>query len=408
MRSLMQSLAVVAVLLVAGCSGGGADSGAGGAQPHAARSEEGAVSDEGAGGEQSFVVTGSVSMLVEDPAVSVAEAAQLVEDAGGHVQERVEQGGADDDYAWAELVARIPADEVTETLEELKGLGEVRDTSIQSEEVTDQVRDLDARIRALEISITRLEELLGRAGTVSEIVEAEQVLTERQSELEVLLGQQAALADDIALSTFRIEMWTEGAAPEEPATGFWAGLVNGWNALLATLTGLLQAIGTLLPWLAFAALVAAVVLFVRRALPRRRAARPSATPRFGPGGATGPTTSLPPQGGPTGPVPPSGPPTGPVAPGGAPAPSGPPTSVATMDPVPAPEPSGAATQDTAPAAVAPAADRPASTAPLPTVPGDPTDPLPDPPPPGRGSAPAPAPRKRTPRARPPRDTPPGE
>ncbi|MBX9246202.1 DUF4349 domain-containing protein, partial [Actinotalea ferrariae] len=295
MRNLMRSLAVAAVLLVAGCSAGGGDaaserSDGGGAAPEAVEQHDlggeggSAVGDEDA--EQQFITTGSVSMVVEDPAASSAEAAALVEAAGGHVQERVEQGGAEDEFASAYLVVRIPADEVTPTLDALKELGEVRDTSLQSEEVTEQVRDLDARIRALEISISRLEGLLERAGTVTEIVEAEQVLTERQSELEVLLSRQASLADDVALSTFRIDMYTAEAEPAEEPSGFWAGLVDGWNALVATLNGLLQVIGALLPWILFAALVTAVVLAVRRALKRRGATTTSPSASF-PGAAAG-------------------------------------------------------------------------------------------------------------------------
>ena len=297
MRSLMRSLAVVAVLLVAGCSGGGAaDSGA--VESTSQKDSNGAYSDmDGAAADESmdlaepsFVTSGSVSMVVDDPAETAAEAARLVEAAGGHVQERVEQGGADDDAASAYLVVRIPSDEVSGTLEELKQLGDVQDTSLVSTEVTDQVEDLEARIRALEISIGRLEELLTAAGSISEIVEAEQILTERQSELEVLLSQQASLADEVAMSTFRLDIWSEGAEPEEPATGFWAGLTSGWAALVSTVNGLLQGLGALLPWLVVAGIIAWVVLVVRRALNRRRAATaPPSAPSY-PGG---PTTSLP-------------------------------------------------------------------------------------------------------------------
>lgn len=297
MRSLMRSLAVVAVLLVAGCSGGGAaDSGA--VESTSQKDSNGAYSDmDGAAADESmdlaepsFVTSGSVSMVVDDPAETAAEAARLVEAAGGHVQERVEQGGADDDAASAYLVVRIPSDEVSGTLEELKQLGDVQDTSLVSTEVTDQVEDLEARIRALEISIGRLEELLTAAGSISEIVEAEQILTERQSELEVLLSQQASLADEVAMSTFRLDIWSEGAEPEEPATGFWAGLTSGWAALVSTVNGLLQGLGALLPWLVVAGIIAWIVLVVRRALSRRRAAT---APPSAPSSPGGPTTSLP-------------------------------------------------------------------------------------------------------------------
>lgn len=281
MRRLLGSLAVMAVLVLSGCTmggAGGADSGgesaavaedaAGGGDGFAAAGTDAAtvVADQ----DLAFVTTGSVSMVVADPSDAAEDAALIVELAGGHVEERVESGGAPEEGETARLTVRIPSSEVTRTLADLKKLGEVRDTTLTNTEVTDQVTDLAARIRALEISIGRLQDLLGRAGTIGDIVEAERILTERQSQLEVLLSQQAALAEDVAMATFHLELWTEETAQiQEAPAGFWAGLVAGWTALLATLTGALQLLGVLLPWLLFAGLLLAVALPVRRWIKRR-------------------------------------------------------------------------------------------------------------------------------------------
>lgn len=311
MRTLMRSVVVVAALLLAGCSAGegatsdsavesadgGADQSTGGEVP--AEGEEAAPQPGVADDDKQFVTQGSISMIVEDPAAAVVEAARLVESVGGHIAERVEQGAKEDQFASAYLVVRIPSDQVTDTVEDLKSLGEVQEASLTSTEVTDQVTDLAARIRALEISITRLEDLLGRSGSIEEIVEAERVLTERQSDLEVLLSQQKALADDVSMATFRIDMWTPESEPEPEAptaTGFWPGLVAGWNALVATINGLLQVLGALIPWLVFGALITAVVVTIMRRFGRRKASTmPPSAPSPAPFG-TGPTTPLPPTG----------------------------------------------------------------------------------------------------------------
>jgi hypothetical protein len=313
MRTLLRSVVVVAALLLTGCSAGSGASGDaamessdGGADQSAGDvATEGEVTEESAPGQSAsdedkqFVTQGSISMIVDNPAKAVVEAARLVESVGGHISERVEQGSTEDEFASAYLVVRIPSDQVTDTVEDLKSLGEVQEASLTSTEVTDQVTDLAARIRALEISITRLEDLLGRSGSIEEIVEAERVLTERQSDLEVLLSQQKALADDVSLAIFRIDMWTPESEPEPEAptaTGFWPGLVAGWNALVSTINGLLQVIGALIPWLVFAALVTAVVVAIMRRFGRRKASTmPPSAPSPVPFGA-GPTTSLPPTG----------------------------------------------------------------------------------------------------------------
>ena len=316
MRSLVRSIAVVAVLLLAGCSASGETSSmepasdVGGVQNEESAGDEAAAPSEDRGVDTGvslsnleFVVSGSLSMTVDDPHATAEQAALLVERVGGYVQERNEQVSAEAEMSSAYLVVRIPSDQVTVTLADLEELGTVQDLSLISTEVTDQVRDLAARIRALEISIARLEDLLERAGTITEIVNAEQVLTDRQVELESVQAQQAALADQVAMSTIRLELWTEATVPEpDPEPGFWGGLVSGWNALVDTTSNVLHVLGILLPWLVAGALLTAVVVFVSRWLGRRQAAKaPSAAP-------SGPTTSLPwdARRGPAGPAHPSG------------------------------------------------------------------------------------------------------
>jgi hypothetical protein len=74
----------------------------------------------------------------------------------------------------------------------------------------------------------------------------------------------------------------------DPA-GFGDGLAAGWNGLVATLNGIVVAIGFLIPWLAVAAVAALVVWgIVRLVRGRRRQARTAdgSTPTPGPAAET--------------------------------------------------------------------------------------------------------------------------
>ena len=296
MRTSRARTAAVLLLagLLAGCSSGGAESASSDGGATAGEAAEPAPADAVGGGEESgagddlgtavpgvsqrqFVTTGSISMTVEDPREAAADAAALVERAGGFVQGRDISAGTPEEPASARLTVRIPSTEVNGTLDDLEELGTVDDVEESSVEVTDQVRDLDARVRTLEMSITRLESLLADATTVPEILEAERILTERQSELEVLLSQQAALDQDVALATFELYLWTPGQAPEvvEEPEGFLPSLRAGWESLLATLGVIVQVVAVLLPWAVFLGLIAWGVLAVRRWVRRHRPARPA-------------------------------------------------------------------------------------------------------------------------------------
>lgn len=316
MRSLKRSLAVVAVLLVAGCSVGSATDEsqmAPGARDSAGGSTE--LDVAAAETDREIITSGSVTVTVDDPRAAAQAISVLVEDAGGRVEERVEHSAGAYDQASASLVVRIPAAQVTPTLDALAELGTVEEVSLTRSDVTAEVRDLEARIRARQISVTRLEDMLSRAQTTADLVAAENALTERQSDLEALLSQQAGLADQVEMSTLEVGLWTEETLPPEPPSGFWGGLVKGWDSLVSTLAGLLMVIGVLLPWLAFAAVVTLAVLAARRVSKRRQAAKGLPAAPF-PG-------SYPPPG-----YPPTGPPGAPMyATAGVPAPAGYPQGV---------------------------------------------------------------------------------
>lgn len=302
------SLAVAALLLV-GCSAGsmsesGSDSAVGGGEGGAVEERAPAVGDGAADegtdveGPRQVITSGSISMAVDDPRSAADEVVMLVEHVGGFVEGREEFGGDDVEDTSARLVVRIPAAEVTGTLAQLEELGEVENVSLSSTDVTTAARDLEARIRALEISVERLEDLLSRSGSIEDIIEAERVLTERQERLEQLQSEQSALADQVAMSTIEISLWTPDAVPQDPPSGFLGGLVLGWESLVRTVSAALLTVGVLLPWALVAGLVLLVVLWARRATQRRRAATapPVAPPSPGvpPGNAQPAPTATPP------------------------------------------------------------------------------------------------------------------
>ncbi|GIG39560.1 DUF4349 domain-containing protein [Cellulomonas phragmiteti] len=279
-RTLVATLAVLAAL--AGCSaagdagstvqeagdqavGGGFESG--GLEGGAPRGSD--VADEASGSDaQQVVQTARATMVAPDPVAAAHDVVALVTRLDGHVDARYERSGTDpDDPGSATLTLRVPARAMTTLTDDLGGIGEVREFLVETENVTGAAQDLDARIAATELSVARMSDLLARAATSSDIIEAEAALTERQADLERLRSERARLADRVALSTVHVEIHAPDQVPEPVATGpatFLDGLETGWTAFLGTVRGALVVVGVLLPWLVAGALVAAVVLLVRR------------------------------------------------------------------------------------------------------------------------------------------------
>lgn len=227
---------------------------------------------------RSIITTGDVTVSAEDPLAAADEIVTMVERMGGWLEGERLQAGSDTVDPWAQLVLRIPSREVGTALGRLADVGKVEHVSLERTDVTMTVRDLAARIRAVEMSVERMEDLLARASSADDLVRAEQMLTDRQSQLEQLLSQQAVLEDQVSMSTLTVDVVVPDdvpqAKPREQRPGFLGGLRNGWEAFLDFGAGALAVIGALLPWLVFAAVVVALALWARRLYRRVRPARP--------------------------------------------------------------------------------------------------------------------------------------
>lgn len=225
-----------------------------------------------------IIVTGAMTVVVDDPIDAANEAAEIAARAGGRVDGRQQQTGTDGANARAILTLRIPADRLESALDEIDELGEPRERNISSDDVTVVTRDLDARITALQGSVDRLLSLLDRATDVATLIDVETALSQRQSELEGLQAQRRYYSEQVALSTVTVYLIGERVAdPLQPDT-FWDGLIAGWHSLVAFLAGALVVAGVMLPWLALiAAIVLVVWLIVRQSIRSRRAAASTTT-----------------------------------------------------------------------------------------------------------------------------------
>ncbi len=197
------------------------------------------------------ITTGSVDVTVDDPRDVAERFTAWVESKSGRVDGRTESKD-DEGRASASLTVRVPSDQMSKALAELATYGDVGTVDVQNQDVTAQGQDLDARIRALEISIDRLEKILADASSSAQVVRAENALTERQEQLESLQAQRKALSDQVSLSTLHVELVQKGSASSVSPGGFQGGLIKGWDALVDTVNGIVSLAGVLLPWFAVA------------------------------------------------------------------------------------------------------------------------------------------------------------
>lgn len=276
---------VLAALLLTGCTSGGDDASSDTAAPASAvgGTADEAVGAPGAGADRpadttvalgrvaaataAVVRTGAMEVVVDDVAAAADEAARLVRGAQGEVEgdERARDGGPER----AVLRLRVPPAAFDATVGRLAALGEERSRRLGSEDVIEQVVDLQSRLATQRASVERVRALLAEADTLGEVVTVEAELTRRTADLESLQARSSALAARVDLGTLELRLTAADDAPAAAGgpLGFRDGLREGWDALRAVGRAVGVTAGALLPW--------SPVLLVAGALVWRSRRRPA-------------------------------------------------------------------------------------------------------------------------------------
>ena len=161
--------------------------------------------------------------------------------------------------ASAELTMRVPADSFDEARRRLSSLGKLESLEVSGRDVGGQLVDLDARLRALRAEEGALELLLAKAGDIGQILQVRDRLTSVRTEIEQLDGQQAALRDQVAMSTLHVSLHEAGAPLRseqrkdgDNGTGIGASASDAIDVAEAVVGGMLIVLGALSPLVAAA------------------------------------------------------------------------------------------------------------------------------------------------------------
>lgn len=276
---ILPAALLAAALTLTGCSAGmneSASDSSGGVSAPEMMSEgtESLAADGDSTADRQVIVTGWVTVTVEEPRDAATEAIRIAESIGGRVDSRTEYAPIDGDKGSATLTLRLPAESLTATIDKLTALGEVQEISLNSSDVTMATQDLDARITALSASVDRLLVLLATAQDTDTLIQLETAISDRQAQLESLISERRYYSDQVALSTVTLNLVSVADAPVKQPDTFVSGLIAGWNAFVAFFQGLLVVVGVLVPWIVLAALITAIVLW----LIKRRQSRTDQTP----------------------------------------------------------------------------------------------------------------------------------
>jgi hypothetical protein len=283
-RRPVLAAALLAAALLTGCTAGGDDGGDGGAQT--ASAPAGATADgagEAAAGAvppqaaldaavdltdpaaplarvgpaaTALIRTAELTVRVDDLRAAAQRVADIAVDSGGSVS--AERSSGQDGRREATLLLRVPPERFDTAVAALAGLGEEQSRSLATEDVSDQVVDLESRLATQRASVERVRALLAQAENLGEVVQIEGELTRRTADLESLQARLAALTERVQMSTITLNLYAgqSPAAGDDDVAGFTDGVRAGWAAFLATARVLAATVGALLPFVPLALLAA--------------------------------------------------------------------------------------------------------------------------------------------------------
>lgn len=200
----------------------------------------------GAPDQPMIIYSGSLDLQVDDVRPAVDQADQLVAGLGGHVA----SSSASDksDVQSATVTYRIPSERWDEALTGLRALGtKVLDESTQSEDVTGQVIDLDARIANLRASESALQGIMARASSIPDVLKVQDELTSVRGDIESMTAQRDSLANQASFATLKVIFETAAPAQTTVATSGWD-LGQTIDDALAALVRVGQSLTTLAIW----------------------------------------------------------------------------------------------------------------------------------------------------------------
>ncbi|MGE0789608.1 MAG: DUF4349 domain-containing protein [Sandaracinaceae bacterium] len=152
-----------------------------------------------------LIYTANLALAVHQVSQRQNEIEELARSSGGHLHHRGDN----------EITIRVPAGRFQEVLAAVLELGDVLSRDVSVQDVSEEFRDVQTRIRTLEAMYARVQALLRDSHDVEHALAVEQHLERITLELEQARGRLRFLSDRVAFSTITVR-FTERSEVVEP------------------------------------------------------------------------------------------------------------------------------------------------------------------------------------------------
>jgi hypothetical protein len=208
------------------------------------------------------VYTASISLKVDKVESAITSLQQLTEKYKGYVAS-VSTGAED-----GSITIRVPQAAFYDAVAEVETLGKVQSRNINGDDVSEKYVDLQAQLINVKRQEARLQEILGLAKTVAEVLTVEQELARVRGTVESLTGQINYLNSRVEFATITVSLNQTPAkqAAWMPELDLSGPVKTGTQILFTLVEGVITLIVALGPF----AVIIAVIYYVYRRVRQAR------------------------------------------------------------------------------------------------------------------------------------------
>lgn len=225
--------------------------------------------------DRKIIQVATISLRTEEVSRNFENVSNIAAAAGGYVSGS--SFGNDGDRQRASITIRVPGTAYQDALSKLRKLGEVAGEESSANDVTEQVTDLESRLRNLKATEAQYLDFMTRARDINEVLTVQDRLNATRSEIEQTQGRLELLANQTDQATITVHLDPPIVTKAEPKSG---GVTNPLEVaqdafaasivMLLALATVIVAVGAFSWWL--------VLLFGVGALIVRRQLRPQPRP----------------------------------------------------------------------------------------------------------------------------------
>ena len=220
-----------------------------------------------------LIKTADISVKVKSIEPALIEIKKLVKQTKGDIYKFEDQKPNDNDsHHRITMEIKVPQSELDNSLEKISKLGSIENQKVKAEDVTNQLVDIDARLKNLRQEETTIGKILERTDSIRDVLSVSKELSRVRAEIEEIDATQKSLRGRVAYSTINLNLEESVATIKDAGNPLGVRVGESWNnsthAAGELTTNLVLLLVSLIPFIPIFLLGGGAFYLYRRAKPK--------------------------------------------------------------------------------------------------------------------------------------------